>query len=341
MKTKIRFGIISIMLGISSLLIVSSCTKNDELTEDATIPVLTTKEVSNITPTTATCGGNITDAGGLNISERGVCWSTTVNPTILDNKTNDGTGIGNFVSEIAGLTTITTYHLRAYATNSAGTGYGNDIIIKTIHWPIVFNPSLSYITITDIDGNTYKTITIGTQTWMAENLKTTKYNDGTTIPNITNFNEWESLSTGAYCNYRNDTTEGSIHGRLYNWYAVNTGKLCPVGWHVPSDAEWTTLTDYLGGATDAGNLLKEIGSYHWGNENANATNSSGFTGIPGGVRSNGLDYFYISNSGYWWSSTQSSVPNNATGRYMVSALNFMNITTNYKSGGLSVRCVMN
>jgi uncharacterized protein (TIGR02145 family) len=113
----------------------------------------------------------------------------------------------------------------------------------------LFNDELEYGTLTDQDGNIYKTITIGNQVWMAENLRTTKYNDGTAIPNVTGKSEWCALTTGAYCNYNNTKNVDTIstYGRIYNWYAVNTGKLAPPGWHVPNDEDWRTLTDYLGG----------------------------------------------------------------------------------------------
>ena len=132
--------------------------------------------------------------------------------------------------------------------------------------------------LTDIDGNDYKTVTIGTQVWMVENLKTTKYNDGTAIPNITDNTSWAALTTGAYCDNINTPSISTTYGRLYNWYAVdnnagtkvasNGGKnVCPTGWHVPSDAEWTTLTTYLGGESVAGGKLKETGTTHWQSPN--------------------------------------------------------------------------
>jgi uncharacterized protein (TIGR02145 family) len=133
-----------------------------------------------------------------------------------------------------------------------------------------FNPSITYGTLTDQDGNVYKTVTIGTQTWMAENLRTTKYNDGTAIANVTENTVWDTLRTGAYCNYNNTTSIDTIatYGRLYNWHAVNTGKLAPIGWHVPTADEWTKLTDDLGSGYVAGGKLKETGTSHWNSPNA-------------------------------------------------------------------------
>ncbi len=150
----------------------------------------------------------------------------------------------------------------------------------------LFNDELEYGTLTDQDGNIYKTITIGNQVWMAENLRTTKYNDGTAIPNVTGKSEWCALTTGAYCNYNNTKNVDTIstYGRIYNWYAVNTGKLAPPGWHVPNDEDWRTLTDYLGGELPAGGKLKEKDTTHWLSPNTGADNSSGFTALPAGAR---------------------------------------------------------
>lgn len=141
------------------------------------------------------------------------------------------------------------------------------------------------LTITDIDGNVYSTVTIGTQVWMVENLKTTKYNDGTSIALITDNTEWSNANTAAYCWYDNDISNKDSYGALYNWYAVNTVKLCPAGWHSPADPELTALSDFLGGDDIAGGKLKEMGTTHWASPNEGATNESGFTALPSGYRS--------------------------------------------------------
>ncbi len=148
---------------------------------------------------------------------------------------------------------------------------------------IQFNNDLTYGTMTDQDGNTYKTITIGTQTWMAENLKTTKYRNGDPIPNVTDISEWYHLTTGAYCDYINTPGSDVTYGKLYNWHTVaDSRNIAPTGWHVPSDAEWAILIEYLGGSDVAGGKLKETGTTHWYNPTTEATNESGFTGLPGG-----------------------------------------------------------
>jgi len=161
-------------------------------------------------------------------------------------------------------------------------------------------------TITDIDGNIYNTVAIGTQIWMKENLKTTKYNDNTAIPLVTDNTAWEALATPGYCWYNNDEASyKDTYGALYNWYTVSTGKLCPTGWHVPTDAEWTTLTTYLGGESIAGGKLKETGTTHWLSPNTGATNESGFTALPGGYRGNPYGEFVeVGIYGVWWSATE-------------------------------------
>jgi uncharacterized protein (TIGR02145 family) len=143
------------------------------------------------------------------------------------------------------------------------------------------------ITVTDIDGNLYNTVVIGTQVWMKENLKVTHYRNGDSIPNVTSDSEWKNLTTGAYCNYLNSVNIANTYGRLYNWYAVNDSRnIAPTGWHIPSESEWMHLINYLGGYKVAGNKLKEAGSTHWhcNTNNAEATNESGFTALPGGFR---------------------------------------------------------
>ncbi len=171
----------------------------------------------------------------------------------------------------------------------------------------IFNTSKTYGSMTDQDGNVYKTIKIGTQTWMAENLRTTKYRNSEVIPKVTDNTAWSVLSTGAYCNYKNSSNNDTIatYGRLYNWYSVvDTRNIAPTGWHVPTDADWTTLITYLGGEGIAGGTLKELGLTHWISPNALADNTSGFTALPGGCRNNDGTFSYIGQDGDWWSSTE-------------------------------------
>ncbi len=170
---------------------------------------------------------------------------------------------------------------------------------------IVFNPDLTYDTVTDIDSNVYKTITIGTQTWMAENLKVTKFNYGTDIPLVTDEGEWEDLTTPGYCWFNNDEkTYKKTFGALYNWYAVGTGKLCPAGWHVPDNGDWVALYENAGADSVAQGNLKETGTTHWDSPNYGATNATGFTAIPAANRNNyNFAEGWLGKAGFWWSSS--------------------------------------
>ncbi len=301
-------------------------------TEPVHLATLTTDAVSSITQTTAVSGGNITDDGGGNITARGVCWSMAAEPTINDSHTEDGTGTGSFTSDLTGLNTGTTYYVRAYATNEAGTAYGNEVSFTTE--PLI-----------DADGNVYKTVIIGDQLWMAENLKTTKYNDGTDIPLVTDGRKWASLTSPGFCWYDNDRESyGDIYGGLYNWFAVNTVKLCPDGWHVPDIEELNIIAGYLGGEAIAGGKLKETGTTHWKSPNTDATNESGFTGRPGGFRSRIWDtkcygkFGHLGMFGYWWSYSAYDANTAWIGEL---GYNTGSVVGNHvdKGKGLSVRCL--
>jgi uncharacterized protein (TIGR02145 family) len=197
--------------------------------------------------------------------------------------------------------------------------------------------------VSDVDGNTYKTVKIGTQIWMAENLKTSKYNDGTTIPNITDNTQWQNITTGAWAYYNNDAANNAKYGKLYNWYAVSkttngNKNVCPTGWHVPTDAEWYVLTDYLGGQDVAGGKLKEVGTTNWNSPNTESTNTSLFTGLPGGGRDDGRSYDGIGYVGSWWSSTELDTLN-AWGRAIGYYIGIAGRVYNDKEDGFSVRCL--
>ena len=159
-------------------------------------PIVITTSISNLTLNSAQSGGDVTNDGGAPVTTHGICWSTSQNPTIVDKSYHDGTGTGSFTSSITGLAPNTTYYVRAYATNSSGTAYGPQVSFTT------YKPDA----ITDIDGNYYNIVTIGSQVWLGENLKTTRYNDGTPIPNVTDNIAWASLTSPAYCWFRNDRT---------------------------------------------------------------------------------------------------------------------------------------
>jgi uncharacterized protein (TIGR02145 family) len=191
----------------------------------------------------------------------------------------------------------------------------------------------------DIEGNEYNTIKIGDQTWMVRNLKTTRYNDGSAIPLIADGTAWAALSTPGYCWYENEASSFKpSFGALYNGYAVSTGKLCPTDWHVPGDADWTILTTRLGGENVAGGRLKEPGTSFWVSPNTGATNESGFTALPGGLRYHDGSFHDFGFGGYWWSSTEYSAVR-AWFRYMDYEYNNVFRFDNLKKNGFSVRCV--
>lgn len=204
---------------------------------------------------------------------------------------------------------------------------------------IIFNPDLTYGTVTDQDGNIYKTIEIGNQTWMAENLRTTKYRNGDPIEIVTDRFKWEKLTTGSYCWQNNDITYKNNFGALYNWYAVNDSRnIAPVGWHVPSDEEWKTLIDYLGGDNIAGAKMKENGQALWNNTNTDVTNESGFTAVPSGYRLGRFDHLGYSCS--FWSSIQGD--GSVAWQYVLASnIKSCNQGCYPMYYGFSIRCVKN
>ena len=202
------------------------------------------------------------------------------------------------------------------------------------------NPTGNCGTVTDFDGNVYNTVTIGTQCWMQKNLSVTHYNDGAAIPLVTDNAAWSNLATPGYCWYNNDAaTYKAAYGALYNWYTVNTGKLCPTGWHVPDTTAWSTLINYLGGYSVAGGHLKEAGTTHWQSPNTGADNISGFTALPAGYRYSYDGSFY--NLGYYahfWSSTELDALNAwYSDLYYNNA--FVGRFNGNEGNGFSVRCL--
>ena len=252
--------------------------------------------------------------------------------------TKRSSGLGSFTSFLSGLRDGTIYYVRAYATNSLGTAYGNEVSFTTMASAF-----------SDIDGNGYSYVNIGTQTWMVQNLRTTKYNDGTPIPLVTNANGWSILTSGAYCFYNNDeTTNKSTYGALYNWYAVNSAKLAPVGWHVPTDADWTTLNNYLSAnSTIFPSVAKALSATTKWSASTNAgaigndltkNNSTGFSALPGGYRKNEGSFYLIGNGGQFWTSTESN-SSYALNHYLFFGSNNLTKYSLSKSYGFSVRCV--
>ena len=315
----------------------------------ATVPTVTTTVVSEIGQNTATGGGNVTSDGGASVIARGVCWSTCASPTIADNYTSDGTGPGIFTSAITGLTPNALYYVRAYATNSAGTAYGNEVNFTTVQssggQPCPETPTVVY------GGQTYNTVQIGTQCWLKENL-----NIGTKIPG-----SQEQANNGTiekYC-YNNDEANCAIYGGLYQWnemmqYVTTPGVqgICPTGWHVPTDGEWCTVTQFLdptvncGGwgwsGTNAGGKMKSTGTIEagtglWLTPNTGATNESGFTAVPAGVRYLDGAFSDVGHYGFWWSSSERYT---SSAWYRLLVYNYGGVyRTNNGYYGFSVRCL--
>ena len=278
---------------------------------------------------------SITDGKGSELSEilangREVTINSTPTGAILYID-----GIGNGTTPYKGNLTFGNHTLRI---ENEGKKTEKSVIISQNGGELTFTLSFELPTVTDIDGNVYHTVTIGTQTWMVENLNSTHYNDGVSIPCIIDNSVWKKMSTPAYCWYNNDVSNKAIYGALYNWYAINTGKLAPKGWHVPTDAEWTTLTDYLGGESVAGGKLKEKGTSHWKSPNKDATNENGFSALPSGYRNYNGVFGNLGIDSGWWSSTVYDVVN-SWGR----GLNYNdgNLGSDYgtKCYGFSVRCL--
>jgi len=328
------------------------------ITEELVLPTISTSPVTEVTANSAKSGGNLLNQGGDPYTViRGIVWGLTSNPTINDNVgiNVEGDGLGTFTSVLTNLEPGTIYYIRAFSTNVLGTGYGNEVNFQTA----------SYIPgdgVSDVDGNDYNTIIIGNQEWMAENLKTTKYNDNTAIPYVTDNTEWKNLTSPAYCWYdNNEAVYKNSYGALYNWYTVNTGKLCPTGWKVPSDDDWTVLANHIIdnypdiNSNNIGDKLKSCRQVNspLGNECETSvhprwnshdvyygTNDFGFSASPGGYR-----YFWaatftsIGQSGSWWSSTGLN-ENEARGRSI--KYNFSDIQMlSFESlqSGYSVRCI--
>jgi uncharacterized protein (TIGR02145 family) len=337
-RNKNRISIFHLILIGFVLIFSHSCRKEDPTTLSKQLPVLSAISLGDILQTTATVGATITSDGRATVTARGVCWSTATNLTTADSKTSEGAGTGAFTSNITGLTANTVYYVRAYATTGNGTGYGSIILFRTLREGEGLGG-----TITDSDGNVYKTVTIGTQVWMAENLKTTRYRNGDLIGTTTPTNkDISGESTPKYqWAYGGIESNADTYGRLYTWYAATDSRnVCPTGFHIPTDGEWTTLTTSLGGENAAGGKLKETGTTHWADPNTGATNVSRFTALPGNTRGlsgeSGPDGIY----GSWWSSTEYDWPYTAAWNRLMSSNNKYVYRGRLDKGlGISVRCI--
>ena len=278
---------------------------------------------------------------GSGVFERGVVWSSSPNPTLTSNMSIAGTGGFGFTHSFSSIDPNNIQYARAYARTSAGVYYSPERSFTPI--PGLRCPGNP--TVTDIDGNLYYTVQIGMQCWTQSNLKVSKYKNGNNIPTGLSNADWQNTTSGAYAIYNNDPVNDGLYGKLYNHYAVTDSRgLCPTGWHVPSDGEWTILENHLSGSIVAGGALKSTSTQPtpggWASPNTGATNSSGFTATPGGYRHHNGDFFYIAYDGYWWSSSVSSA-SNAWRRYLF--FNYSSIIrgNNNRSSGFSVRCLKN
>ena len=312
---------------LSGFIFLSSCKKNTSLPG---VHSISTANILNITDSSAEIEIHVGPDVGTSITSQGVCWSTHPNPTTADNVISAIATDNIFILHMTGLSRHTVYYVRTYATNSLGTTYSNEISFQTL-------PILG--TVTDIDGNVYTTVVIGTQVWMQENLKTTHYNDGTVIQEAQDLLTWKNRSmdsTGAWCYYNENLANNLSIGKLYNFYAVYTGKLAPAGWHVPSKDEWIILSDYLGGISSAGKKMKagNLWQYYPGQTN---TNSSYFTALPSGQRTeSGTFYGGDTYAGFW---SKENYRVQGLLRYVSNYDARMEIAYEFKGWGVSVRCI--
>lgn len=325
---------------VFTVIFATSCSTQPEL------PTVSTDAISNITHNSSTVTYSVTDEGTGIVEDRGIAWNTSPNPNLANEFSSGGGGIGSFTDTLTGLTSNTTYYVRAYAVNEAGTAFGNQQTFTTGN-VVVSTPGNG---VTDVDGNYYSSVELGNgQEWLAENLRTTSYANGDPIPNVTWTGDWTNLSDGAWCYYDNDSQFDNSFGKLYNWYAVTDNRnVCPTGWHVPSDDEWNTLITYLDPEANptgyssqsliAGGKMKSTGTQHWSSTQSDVTNESGFSGLPGGWRHNSGTFDYMNSNGYWWSSSTYASDRGWCRRLFANSLETYRIY-NYGRTGLSVRCI--
>jgi uncharacterized protein (TIGR02145 family) len=298
--------------------------------EISTVPTVQTLEVSEIEEYSATCGGIVTSNGGSEVAIRGVVWNTTPLPTLsnCEGNTYDGQGIGMFDSRLDNLSDETTYYVRAYATNSKGTGYGNEIEFTT--------PQADYGTFIDSrDGNTYKWVRIGTQIWMAENLKYIPF----VCPGDAECGIWVYDYYETSVSHINAVTNNYLdYGCLYSIAVFDI--IVPDGWHIPTTAEWQILIDYVGGEAIAGKKLKEAGTAYWKFDENGTTNEFGFSARGGGKRNYDALYYDfdgLRTNGYYWTSSTYSATNQSCIHFSTS--NIVQYTYIPKLYGGSIRCL--
>lgn len=294
------------------------------------LATVTTTAITNIVPLSALGGGSVWNDGGSPVTARGICWSISAHPTTANFRTSDSTGTGSFVDSLTNLGSQTFYYVRAYATNSSGTAYGNEIGFS----------AAPANTVSDFDGNVYPYIRLGTQFWMAANLRTTHFQNGDPITNGLSHYNWATSTTGAYTYPNGDSATNVKFGKIYDLYVVNDPRnACPAGWHIPTDAEWQTLEFYEGmtpadTGTNNRNARGSIGAKFL------AGGSTGLNLLNAGIEFNGA-YYLFNRQGYYFTST----PSGATGNYY-RGFNSVSgdpgpITRGYGPYGLSIRCIKN
>ena len=337
----------NLLLVLISVLLIG-CSNNDNpvgIEPELKLSVQTVS-VTNLGHRSATVFGTFNPLLLSDVAEYGICYGVAPNPTITGTHTeseNYDELSGGFSSNLAVLSQNTTFYARAYATSSDGTFYGNQIKFSTLSQ--LFTTAA---TVTDVDGNTYPSIVINTRRWMSKNLEVTKYRNGDVIPEVTDFTQWNNLTTGAWCYYANTSTNGITYGKLYNWYAINDPRgLAPAGWSIPTDQEWTSLVTFLGGTAVAGSKLRDDG-ISWPSEAAVSTNQSGFTALPAGhgnltfpltVPAAGEQFLNIDNATYFWTASQTNSATSWT--WNVNLNNQLTRSNLHKKAALSVRCIKN
>lgn len=317
-----------------------------EKSEIENSPIITL-EINNITPYSAISGGEISSAESLQINARGVCWGLTTNPKYSDNHSSDSLGFGRYSSKVENLAAGCTYYLRAYYINESDTVYGNQLEFTTPNH-IIFNPNVIYDSISDIDGNVYKTVRIGDQTWMAENLKVTHYRNSDVIDNVTDLSKWGffNITTAAYCWYNNDISNKNVYGAMYNWYAATDNRgIAPLGWHVASVEDWQKLNNFINTFNDLqqnmGYKLRETTSAHWSINNyfsslgLPTTNETGFTALPGGKVVPGEFSGIGGDYAYFW--TNNGTLDGSSCVYVGIDITIDNLQPNCR--GFNIRCV--
>jgi len=332
-------------LGLAVLcctLLSFGCSKQNETASPPEPPVVETT-VTGISGNTAQCGGVVSPGSGVTITDKMICWSLHPEPALSDTFVSGGAGPGSFSGQITFLIPDTVYYIKAYAYYTIQ-GSTSSLIYSTGGKTMTLRtPGLVIDSVHDVDGNHYPVVKIGDQLWLNINLRVTRYRNGDAIQKVITDNQWKTLTSGAYCFYDNQKGNDSIYGNLYNWFALtDTRGLCPTGWHVPDISEWAKLSIFLGGYDVAGGVLKSTGTIEkstglWFEPNTGATNSFGFSGLPGGYRINYGTYYSMGNVGYFWSSSDTAAVNGWN--FVLDANNTkLNRNYNLKANGFSVRC---